>query len=267
MHQCTHWLFTNTPTHSASAPSAHCAPFVAAMRPSMQCRRRVEHPAGHLDGTLCLWDLRQSRAGSAPLSEARSRNSSSRSLRHVPQHCTALHITVCHPPFILHISLTCVPSLIQELLPCCGVMCNCMAAHTPTTNNPKHKGIQSAPVHSSLPHYLLMHFWPPLPHVSLPPCLPAFLLAALAQMRDHPQAILCLAPTYQPDKLLSACRDSQLRLWDFRVMATEQVGRKLPQCVVTLQPVSRAVEMHCCCYCWCCWCCWCCCCCCCCCCC
>ncbi|WIA23060.1 hypothetical protein OEZ86_009974 [Tetradesmus obliquus] len=26
---------------------------------------------GHLDGTLCLWDLRQSRAGSQPLAEVR----------------------------------------------------------------------------------------------------------------------------------------------------------------------------------------------------
>jgi hypothetical protein len=28
--------------------------------------------AGHLDGTLCLWDLRQSRAGSQPLAEVRA---------------------------------------------------------------------------------------------------------------------------------------------------------------------------------------------------
>ena len=27
--------------------------------------------AGHLDGSLCLWDMRQSRAGSQPLFEAR----------------------------------------------------------------------------------------------------------------------------------------------------------------------------------------------------
>lgn len=46
----------------------------------------------------------------------------------------------------------------------------------------------------------------------------------LAQVRDHSQAILCLSPTQDADRLLTASKDNQLRLWDFRQLGTVQVG-------------------------------------------
>lgn len=43
------------------------------------------------------------------------------------------------------------------------------------------------------------------------------------QVRDHSQAVLCLSPTHHLDRLLTASKDNQLRLWDFRTLATVQV--------------------------------------------
>lgn len=45
----------------------------------------------------------------------------------------------------------------------------------------------------------------------------------LAEVRDHSQAILCLSPTNHPDRLLTASRDNQLRIWDFRQLGQIQV--------------------------------------------
>eukprot|EP00882_Tetradesmus_deserticola_P009279 GHRQ01009790.1.p1 GENE.GHRQ01009790.1~~GHRQ01009790.1.p1 ORF type:complete len:247 (+),score=100.18 GHRQ01009790.1:873-1613(+) len=45
----------------------------------------------------------------------------------------------------------------------------------------------------------------------------------LAEVRDHSQAILCLSPTAHADRLLTASKDNQLRLWDFRQLGTVQV--------------------------------------------
>jgi WD40 repeat protein len=47
----------------------------------------------------------------------------------------------------------------------------------------------------------------------------------LLQVRDHSQAILCLSPSPHPDRLLTASKDNQLRLWDFRQLGTVQVIR------------------------------------------
>jgi WD40 repeat protein len=47
--------------------------------------------------------------------------------------------------------------------------------------------------------------------------------AVHAQVRDHSQAILCLSPTAHADRLLTASKDNQLRLWDFRQLGTVQV--------------------------------------------
>eukprot|EP00775_Hariotina_reticulata_P003175 gene3175-3453_t len=47
----------------------------------------------------------------------------------------------------------------------------------------------------------------------------------LAEVRDHSQAVLCLSPTGHPDRLLTASRDNQLRVWDFRQLGTTQVLR------------------------------------------
>ena len=43
------------------------------------------------------------------------------------------------------------------------------------------------------------------------------------QVRDHSQAILCLSRTANADRLLTASKDNQLRLWDFRQLGTVQV--------------------------------------------
>jgi WD40 repeat protein len=48
-------------------------------------------------------------------------------------------------------------------------------------------------------------------------------LVCLLQVRDHSQAILCLSPTAHADRLLTASKDNQLRLWDFRQLGTVQV--------------------------------------------
>jgi WD40 repeat protein len=52
----------------------------------------------------------------------------------------------------------------------------------------------------------------------------AFCCLLLLQVRDHSQAILCLSPTPHADRLLTASKDNQLRLWDFRQLGTVQVG-------------------------------------------
>lgn len=51
----------------------------------------------------------------------------------------------------------------------------------------------------------------------------ACVFCAPAQVRDHSQAILCLSPTPHADRLLTASKDNQLRLWDFRQLGTLQV--------------------------------------------
>jgi WD40 repeat protein len=48
-------------------------------------------------------------------------------------------------------------------------------------------------------------------------------LVCVLQVRDHSQAILCLSPTAHADRLLTASKDNQLRLWDFRQLGTVQV--------------------------------------------
>eukprot|EP00879_Flechtneria_rotunda_P025060 GHRR01026597.1.p1 GENE.GHRR01026597.1~~GHRR01026597.1.p1 ORF type:complete len:167 (-),score=23.01 GHRR01026597.1:28-528(-) len=45
----------------------------------------------------------------------------------------------------------------------------------------------------------------------------------LAEVRDHSQAILCLSPTSHSDRLLTASKDHQLRVWDFRQLGAVQV--------------------------------------------
>ncbi|KAF8066392.1 ATG16 [Scenedesmus sp. PABB004] len=106
---------------------------------------------GHLDGTLCLWDLRQSRAGSQPLAEVRRRQ----------RRCAARA---------------------AERDSCRGAAGSAAAAAA----------------------------------------------AAAAQVRDHAQAVLCVTPTPNADWLLTASKDNQLRLWDFRQLGTVQARRRAP---------------------------------------
>jgi hypothetical protein len=148
-------------------------------------------PSGHLDGSLCLWDMRQDRAGGKALAEVGLTSGAVHSRRNGGQ-----------------------PEVVAER-PCPrGPHVDFMAEGNRETRSEGALAKPSSPLTLLLPPLFPL----PLPHPP-PPLHPA------AQLRDSAQTVVSLSPSWSDDSVvLSASKDSTLRLWDFRALSIVQAG-------------------------------------------